>query len=62
MRWNHPTAAELLAEEWTRLPTAAILAAWDFNAAECPAVISVFDEDRPSSYDYEGVDGEFKPS
>jgi hypothetical protein len=41
MRCNHAPAAELLEEAWTGLPTAAILAAWDFNPTECPDAMSM---------------------
>jgi hypothetical protein len=50
MNWNHPTAAELLDHAWTRLPIAAILAAWDFQAAEQPEVVSVFEYRTSSSH------------
>jgi hypothetical protein len=63
MRWNPAAAPELLEEAMTRLPTATLLALWDFAGTERPHAISVLDERRSlSSYDNEDDDREFKPS
>jgi hypothetical protein len=63
MRHNYATAAEVMAEAWTRLPTAVIEIAWDFSATESPEVISMFARAASSSSDGgDDDDREFKPS
>jgi hypothetical protein len=61
MKWNHATSAELMEEEWTRLPISAIAVVWDLSDTEWPAAIIMFDDGTSSSYDSHSYHREFKP-